>query len=444
MVGCASLDDDVSTNQNLPLVFSTDTVLFDTLITGRNSITRRFRAFNQSKENISISSISVGDSDQSPYTLIVNGQEGRRIENEVLNGEDSLLILVSAFIEEQDETLPFLVKDSVVFEWNGNQADVKLVAYGQDATFLGDEVICDQTWSSGKPYVITQSILVDTECTLTIEEGTKVYVDNGAVIDIRGQLMVRGDTGSNNVVFRNTRFDDTFIEAPGQWGGIRFFPGSRGNEIRFATIENAVNGVFTFGTNSPEDRVELTIESTTIRHMSGSGVQAFTSDISMTNSLIHNCGGFLFSAFVGGSYDIDHCTFSNQPNDFIRDEPSFVAVDNFAGDASLAEDLALTLSHSIIWGAELEEFFIANEGGSALDTTVIQNIIKSNETILANITSTEFNFPGFKDPFGSSDYSLDTLSAAKDAALGSDAQFDILRIPRDELPDIGAFERVEN
>ncbi len=443
LLGCANLDDNVSTNGNVQLFFSTDTVLFDTLITGRNSITRRFRAFNQSKENIEISSISVGTGDQSSYSLIVNGKEGKSIENEVLNGEDSILVLISAFIDEQDESMPFLVKDSVVFRWNGNQADVKLVAYGQDANFLGNEIICDETWSMGKPYVITEPILIDSLCTLTLEAGTKVYIDNGAVIDVKGQLLVRGDTGTLNVVFRNTRFDDAFVEAPGQWGGIRFFPGSSGNEIQFATIENAVNGIFTFGTNSEEARVEISIENTTIRHMSGSGVQAFTSNISMTNSLIYNCSSFLFSGFVGGSYSIDHCTFSNQPNFFVRDEPSFVAVDNFSGDPSLVENLDLTLTNSIIWGSEQEEFFIRNEGGASLDTNIFQNIIKSVEEIPGNLTSTDFNFPGFNDPFAF-DYSLDTLSNAKDAATGSVLEIDINGIMRDDLPDIGAFERIEN
>ena len=37
----------------------------------------------------------------------------------------------------------------------------------------------------------------------------------------------------------NDRFDDNFINAPGQWGGIIFLPGSKDNTIDHAEIRNA-------------------------------------------------------------------------------------------------------------------------------------------------------------------------------------------------------------
>ena len=60
-----------------------------------------------------------------------------------------------------------------------------------------------------------------------------------------------------------------------------------------------------------------------------------------------------------------------------------------------------------------------------------------------NFTSQEPNFPGFKDPF-LFDYSLDTLAFAKDLGTSIGIVDDILGMPRDQTPDIGAYERIED
>ncbi len=442
LVGCANFDDDVSTDPGIRLTFSADTVLFDTLITERLSITRRFRVFNTSNADINIDEIFLATGEESSYELVIQGLGNKSFSDQLLRDNDSLLVLVTANIDMRDESLPFLVKDSIIFRWNGNQEDIKLIAYGQDANFRGNEVICDETWTAGKPYVLTEDILIDSLCTLTIEPGTKIYADNGVSIFVQGNLLVRGDSGQNRVVFRNTRFDPAFLQAPGQWGGLVFFPGSTANTISHCTLENAETGIFCFGTNEESAQVSINMDHAIIRHMSISGIQAFSSNISISNSLVHNCGSFLFSAFVGGQYELDHCTMSNDPNFFIRNEPSFVALDNFPDDPGLVQRLRLSVENSIIWGNENEELLLDNGGGTMLDTLFRNNIIKSDGQIPGNLTSSERNFPGFIDAnIDGFDYRLDSLSVAIDAAIGSTAVDDLNGFPRDENPDIGAFER---
>ncbi len=440
-ISCSSLDDDVSTSPNLSLRFSTDTIMFDTLLTDRTSITKRLRIFNDNKEDLRIDRIGLGSGRSSFYSLVVNGKEGDEIEGELIRGGDSLLVLVDVTIDPQDESNPYLVKDSIEVQWNGNAQDVKLIAWGQDAIYLNAVAVCNQTFTAERPYVIQEILLVDTLCSLTIEPGAQIYVDNGATIAVLGQLLVEGDSG-NHVVFRNTRFDPNFIEAPGQWGGIVFFPGSRGNEISYATIENAVNGLFTFGVNDAASRVEISVDHSIIRHMSGSGIQAFTADIDVSNSLIHNCGGFVVSAFVGGDYRFDHCSMTNEPNFFIRDEPSFAFLDNFPDDPALVQDLSVTIRNSILWGSEDEVLFFSNDGGAQFDTLLHNNIIKGADSIPGNYVSQEFNFPGFDRPF-LFEYNLDSTAFARDRALDSEIVDDILGHPRDSLPDIGAYERID-
>ena len=100
------------------------------------------------------SRIRLGKGNSSDYSLIINGRETNHLRDEVLFGKDSLQVLVSVFIDPQDQNLPYLVKDSVMFDWNGNSGHVKLVAYGQDAVFINGQTICDETWTADRPYVI--------------------------------------------------------------------------------------------------------------------------------------------------------------------------------------------------------------------------------------------------------------------------------------------------
>ena len=134
------------------------------------------------------------------------------------------------------------MKDSVIVDWNGKTANAKLVAWGQDANYLNGDEICDETWTSARPYVIFNFAMVDTSCVLNMKPGTKVYLDNGASLFVFGTLKVKGDS-ANRVVFRNTRFDENYLQAPGQWDGLIFMESSRTNEISHAIIENGDIGI---------------------------------------------------------------------------------------------------------------------------------------------------------------------------------------------------------
>ena len=435
---CAQLDDTIDSNPSATLTFSTDTIFFDTLITSRNSITRRVRIFNPEDDAIFINRIALGSAASSSYDLIVNGREGFEINDQLLAGGDSLLILVDVTIDPMDQDLPFLVKDSIIVQWNGNQTDIKLIAHGQDAVFLRGDTLCDVTWTAERPYVIQDGVIIDQSCNLTVEAGTRVYLDNQAAIFVNGNITVDGDSG-NLVVFRNTRFEPNFIEAPGQWQGFVFIPGSRDNRFSYAVIENAVNGIFSFGTNATAIRTQIDFDHTTIRHMSGAGLQLFASEVAMQNCEIYNCSSFLANAFVGGTYSFDHCTFSNEPNFFARNEPSFAFLDNFPDDPTLVAELSLEVTNSIIWGTEDEEFFLSNNGGTVLDTLVRGNIIRSELSLPGNVVIQELDELDFVSPF-LFDYQLDSSSIAIDGAVNSTIADDIRGLPRVGTPDVGAYE----
>lgn len=443
LLSCQFEEESVSKNPNLKLTTSNDTVLFDTLISSQGSITRRFRIYNPNKEAVQFSRIALGKGNASNYSLIINGQETNNLRDEVLLGKDSIQVLVSVFIDPQDQNLPYLVKDSVIFDWNGNTEHVKLVAYGQDAIFMNGDNLCDVTWTSDRPYVIYNYALVDTLCTLTIEPGTQIFLDNGAGIFVKGSLKMRG-TKDKQITVKNTRFDAQYQQAPGQWDGIYFLEGSKANEINYSDISNGSIGL-RISTPDDDEIVDVMVRNTRIQHMSTGGILAFASDVQVENTLIYNCGDFVVGNFAGGNYCYDHCTLVNEPNFFFREGASVQFSDSFILSDSnfLISDLNLKIRNTIIWGNQEEEMLITESGQATVTKTFVTSIVKSGIGFNNFFSSQELNFPEFTDP-SLFDYTLDTLSKAKNRGTDIGVSIDLLGIPRDIKPDIGAHERVEN
>ena len=93
---------------------------------------------NPNPNALIIEKIFVGDGLESPYAITVAGNETDIVENQHILGNDSLLVLVSVTIDPSDNTMPFVVRDSIVFITNGTHQDVKLQSWGQNAHFIGD------------------------------------------------------------------------------------------------------------------------------------------------------------------------------------------------------------------------------------------------------------------------------------------------------------------
>lgn len=442
LTGCLD-EESLDTDPSLQLSFSADTVIFDTLLTARRSITKRLRIYNQNNGAVEISSLRLGKGDSSPFRFTANSFSGPGLEGLTISGGDSLLILVEVTIDPEDLSLPYLVKDSLVVRWNSNQEDIKLVAWGQDANFVDREVLCDETWTSEKPYVITKDLLVDSLCTLTMEPGTKVYLDNGVRLLIAGSLLVRGDT-ANPVTIRNSRFDENYLEAPGQWDGIYFLEGSNANHIQQAIIENGQIGL-RLGTPDADDDPDLIVQNTIIRHMSQSAVQAFTSDLAAINCLFFNSGNPLLFHAAGGNYGYEHCTIANSPNFFVTDEPAVLFADNLtlSNNQQLIEPLNISMKNCIIYGRNNQELLVSLVAPGESNLHFNSNLITSDQEITGNLSSTEINFPGFVSPAGFN-YKLDSLSVAIDASFNSSQAFDLEGRVRDDHPDIGAFEYQKN
>ena len=99
---------------------------------------------------------------------------------------------------------------------SGNQIGrVYLTAFGQNAYFIGNEIVpCDTQWTNLLPIVVYESILVDSLCKLTIQAGTKLYFARNATLFVLGTLEVNG-TDVAPVELRGDRIDPFYRDLAG-------------------------------------------------------------------------------------------------------------------------------------------------------------------------------------------------------------------------------------
>lgn len=457
-MACTPEEEKLTFDDSATLRFSTDSILFDTLFTSKQSITKRFRVYNDNDKAVNISSIALANGSSSPYKVVVNGRADAEFNDVKLLGQDSLLVLVEVTIDPMDQNLPFLVTDQLIFNTNDNIQDVDLVAWGQDAVFLNGEILaCNTTWTNDRPYVIFNSVLIDSLCNLTVEAGTQIYSHKGSFIFIEGSIDVQGSP-EEKVLFSNDRFDEGFEDAPGQWGGLIFLPGSNNNTIDHAAIRNAEFGIY-LGTPDDDDTYDLVLSNSRIENIGGNetfvgniinvapgyGVLAISSDLYAYNTLINNCEVNTVGNYAGGNYKYDHCTFGNFSFDFFRQDPSVVFADNIAlgNNSFLIEDLSVEMNNSIIWGSLGDELLTSNSGESQFNISISHSLLRTRDSQWAgndNIINEDPRFINAR----SYNYELDTLSPAKDVGALIGITTDLEGNLRDSRPDIGAFERIEN
>lgn len=422
------------------LTFSTDTIQFDTIFVERKSITKRLLIKNPSNNAISIDQIGLTNP-QDHFQLVVNGVEGTSFANQLLLGNDSLLVLVEAFIDQSNENNPFVIRDALQFINKGNEQQVVLEAWGQNANYLRDSVlVCDSRWTAKKPYIIANNILIDSSCSLTIEPGTKIYSSNNSFILVAGTLKAEG-TVENPVIFMNDRLDEPFASAPGQWGGIVFLEGSTNNYFRHTEIKNGVVGL-NLNIFNRDGTADVVVENSLIGNMTFSAVLSLNSEFAATNSVFYNTAFGTISHVGGGLANYHHCTIANYLN-VAREQPaaffSDFAVDN--DENQIINPLEVILLNSIIYGRNSEEIFFDERVANNLTISFSHDLFRSTNPQLNTNSSILNENPLFKEP-ANSDFSLTKTSPAIGKALPGAILIDIRGQVRDMSPDIGAYEFV--
>src|SRR4029077_11788489 len=166
--------------------------------------------------------------------------------------------------------LPFILQDSILISYNGNQTFVQLQAYGQNAFFLRNiKITGNVSFSNTLPYVILGGILVDSNATLTIPPGTRIFLHATAPFLVDGTLIANG-TKQDSIVFNGDRLDPDYRDLPASWPGIFFSGSSKDNYLKHVIIKNAFQGIIAqdLSVNAPK----LTISQCIIDNVYDAGI----------------------------------------------------------------------------------------------------------------------------------------------------------------------------
>ena len=453
--GCGK--EEPSPDPTLKLSFSTDTLRFDTVFTTVGSITREFRVYNKTDKKLKISSIKLANGNSSPFIINLDGEQGTLFRDIEMDAGDSLYVFVRLRIDPNDKNNPFEVRDSVVFETNGNLQHVKLMAWGRNAWFHTPNIFqeglppysiidCSHPWTADKPHVIYGWAVVDSACTLTIEAGTEIYFHKDALLLVYrgGSLKVLGEPG-REVIFRNDRLDEFYKDLPGQWNGIWLSKGSKENFINHAVI---LNGNLGIQTDFAEDftQPQLYLANTRIGNMKTGGLAINGSIVESVNVVIENCGSYAL-ALGGGLASFAHLTIGNYWTSSVRQTPSLVLKNYFLnsqGEITYVEPTEVSFVNTVVYGNQGEELMIDGTGQGHtfnfnFDRCWTKTYLnqKYPEAFIDCVFNTDPKFLDTQKPLLEPDTLSPLLGAGKPIGVNSD----IKGRPRSlEAPAIGAYE----
>lgn len=444
-ISCDPQDEILSTDPNLRLSFSQDTVFFDTLYSSKEdegidmrSITRRFTVYNKSENAVNIAEISLSDPND-VYQLLVNGQLEDKVEDTFLRGGDSMLIFTEANIPYEDNDDIREYNGTVNLFTNGNRQQVILNAFAEDPYYIagGAIVIGDITWSKGRPYMIMDSLYISESSSLTVEAGARLVFDNEAKIQVSGTLKLLG-TVQDTIRLESIRLDGSYYDAPGQWGGIIFDSLSAANEIKNVYLKNATFGFYIYHPDQ-DDEIDLLIESSTIENISQVGVSVIGGDVSVVNTIISHTVSYAYAHASGGVCNFVYNSIINENTGFFRERPS-VAFESLENENGVLNQIKLSMKNNIVWGSLSNELLI---GEGVEEVNVIHNLIK--------VTSSDFDPSNIlnEDPYFKQPYTYNYQLAEDSPARGKGVEIpeittDQVGVIRVNPPDIGALQYVQD
>lgn len=416
------------TESPLALQFSEEAIVFDTILAGVPTASKRLRVYNPNKRAVRIREVYLGSRTNENYSILLNAQEGIQFQDIVILGKDSLLIVVKAHIQNRDADEIYQAFDSLMFVLPNQMQNVKLLTWAENVNVISGTISCNTVWKAQRPYLLKGDVRISAGCSLRIEKGTRIFALNEATFENFGSLSVEG-TPDSNVVFRYFRQEANFENILGAWRGLYLRKASQ-NSIRYAQISNADIGILV-------DSTTALLEGVRLQSMSEAALVGFNAKIFMRNSLLNNAITRLLQATNGGEYELVHCTLANYEFFFNRQEEVGSVFINQSG----ADTMKIRLFNNIFWGNLRDELLFS---GEKLDLSAANNLFRSQ--LYADALNTNNNLVNiqadslFRNP-RFFDYTLPSISPVIGKGIHTSITTDILGNPRKNPPDIGAFER---
>jgi hypothetical protein len=407
---------------------------------------------NTNNEHLRISTIELAGGNTSFFRINADGIPGPVVSNVDIAPNDSAYIFVTVTIDPNTTSLPFIIRDSISIAYNGNVKWVQVEAWGQNARFFRSRTITvDETWDNTLPYVITGPLIVANNVTLTIEEGTKVYMHADAPLVVDGTLLVNGKVyDSTRVVFSGDRLDDPYRDFPGSWPGIYFRQTSKDNILTYAIIRNAYQGMVT-EQPSVNASPKVALNSCIVDNCYDAGLIASASSISAVNCLFSNNGKNVV-LIQGGDYDFVHCTSAAYSTSFILHKDPVLLVTDYIknGNIIIAGNLTAHFTNCIFWGdnGSVENEIVTGKQGTGTFDITLTNCIWKAKTEVPDITKVNsiinqnplFDSVDIQNKIFS--FRLKSGSPAIDKGVVTSVTSDLDAKPRfPGIPDIGSYEK---
>ena len=287
LLTACSDNDSFSTDSSLRLTFSTDTVRLDTLFAEVPSVTYTFWIYNRANDGLRIKTARLEKGNQTGFRVNLDGTFLNPVgqDFEVRKG-DSLRVFVEITSYESHSVEPQLVEDNLLLTLeSGVEQKVNLRTYSWDALKMTNlEVEEDMTIESEKPLILYGGgIYIAKGATLTLRN-TELYFHDEAGILVDGRLV------ADNCLLRGDRLDYMFDYLPydrvsGQWPGIAILGNAEGCWLTDTEVRNTWNGIW-----------------------------ADSTQVVLTNSVIHNCRGYALYAH-DSNVVLDYVQLSNAESD---------------------------------------------------------------------------------------------------------------------------------
>lgn len=309
--------DSFTTSPDATLSMSVDTVAWDTLISTIPGPTKVLTVYNRGDKGLRIRQVKVMQGGASPFRVNVDGEwlyggEGTDFE---VRRRDSLIVRMECTLPPTGQTSPLSIEDVLSFTLeSGVRQEVVLQADAQDAYIVhGMTLQADSVFLTDLPYVIYDSLRVDSGVTLILPAGSTLMFHDGAALDVAGTLHALGER-EKPVTLRGDRTDRMFPylpydNTPGRWQGICLRSSSRANIVRHCHIRSGRYGIVADSTSTTLDEPQLQMEHSIVHNIAGPGLQLTGTSARVANCQLSNTLGHTVHLF-GGAYHFVHCTIA--------------------------------------------------------------------------------------------------------------------------------------
>jgi len=383
----ACKEEQISSDPNLSLGFSVDSVCFDTVFNHIGSSTQRVMVYNRNKNALRIDYVTL----QGKYFHInLDGENDlSRLHNIVINGGDSLYLFIRVNV---DESTPILATDTIRFYVNQHEQTIPLEAYGLNAHIIRSKhrktQLAEYTFRADSSYLIFDTLVI-TGAT-RMEAGASLYLHPNVSLHLYGGIRASG-TKDKPIRIMGDRLDKLFTQVPyrvasGQWGGIYLYQSKDSalhrDSLNYIEILSGNIGLLS-ESEDKDHRAHLSLSNSRIHNHAVYGLVLQNTDADVWNTEISNCASYCIY-LQGGTQVFTHNTIASYfgwPNSDLnihnvsREDVAAVYINNL--DKEMAPT-SVSMRNCIVTGVRSNNIVVATPLPDYYQGTFVGNYLRAD------------------------------------------------------------------